>query len=260
MSTLGVIGFAILWGWEARGQDAPERPQGSAPRGQVSGELNFANGLFRDRRYELAAEEYERFLKGAGPGPDADAARFGLASSRLFQGRYAEARRHFEDFVKAAPGHANAPTAWYRIGEAAYMLGDWPAARQALETFTAGNPEHRYLETAWPYLGDICFRLGDLAQARRAYERSLELHPKGRLANRARFGLGRTLAQARRPGRGPEGLDGPGPGRRPRLVGQGLVPGRADPGREGPVRRGGRGLRDAGTRRPSRARRSPRRG
>ena len=131
MSTLGVIGFAILWGWEARGQDAPERPQASAPRGQVSGELNFANGLFRDRRYELAAEEYERFLKGAAPGPDADAARFGLASSRLFQGRYAEARRHFEDFVKAAPGHANAPTAWYRIGEAAYMLGDWPAARRA---------------------------------------------------------------------------------------------------------------------------------
>ena len=194
--TLGVIGFAISWGPEARGQDAPERPKGSAPRSQQgSGELNFANGLFRDRRYELAAEEYDRFLKEADPGPDADAARFGLASSRLFQGRYAEARRHFEDFVKAAPGHANAPTAWYRIGEAAYMLGDWPAARRALETFTAGNPEHRYLETAWPYLGDVCFRSGDLAQARRAYERSLELHPKGRLANRARFGLGRTLAQ-----------------------------------------------------------------
>ncbi|MEJ7638305.1 MAG: tetratricopeptide repeat protein [Singulisphaera sp.] len=73
------------------------------------------------------------------------------------------------------------------------MLGDWPAAARRREVH--GGTPHRYLETAWPYLGDICFRLGDLAQARRAYERSLKLHPEGRLANRARFGLGRTLAQ-----------------------------------------------------------------
>ncbi len=97
--------------------------------------LNFANGLFRDRRYAMAAEEYERFLKAAPPGPDAIEARFGLANARLFQGQSELARHQFEEFLKAAPDHRNAPTAWFRIGETAYMLGDLPAARQALETF-----------------------------------------------------------------------------------------------------------------------------
>src|SRR5439155_22791385 len=96
----------------------------AAPARQVPEAMNFANGLFRERRYEMAAEEYERFLKGAKPGPDADEARFGLAHARLFQGRYDQARRQFEEFLKAAPDHPNAATAWYRVGETAYMLGD----------------------------------------------------------------------------------------------------------------------------------------
>ena len=142
----------------------------------------------------MAAEEYERFLKGAKPGPDADEARFGLANARLFQGRYEQARKQFEEFLQAAPKHPNAATAWYRLGETAYLLGDLRAARQALEKFTAENPGHRQLEMAWPYLGDICLRLDDLPRARQAYDQALATYPQGRLADRARFGLGRTLA------------------------------------------------------------------
>lgn len=162
---------------------------------EVPEDLNFANGLFRDRRYREAAEEYERFLKDAPPGPFANEGRFGLASARLFHGQYAEARKHFEAFLKAAPDHANAGTAWYRVGEAAFMLGDLPAAQHAMETYTEKYPKHRFNETAWPYLADVCLRLGDLPKARRAYEKALADFPKGRLVDRAKLGLGRTLAQ-----------------------------------------------------------------
>jgi TolA-binding protein len=161
---------------------------------QVPETLNFANGLFRERKFVLAAEQYERFLEDARPGPFADEARFGLASARLFLGQYDKARRQFEEFLKNAPEHPNAPSAWYRIGETAYVLGDLPAARGALETYTKRFQKHRYNDTAWPYLGDVYFRLGDLGPARHAYEKALADFPEGRLANRARLGLGRTLA------------------------------------------------------------------
>ena len=163
--------------------------------------LNFANGLFRDRHYAMAAEEYERFLKAAPPGPDAIEARFGLANARLFQGQYELARHQFEEFLKAAPDHRNAPTAWFRIGETAYMLSDLPAARQALETFMGrvGTTRNPYLEIAWPYLGDVCLRMSSLPEARRAYEKALEAYPEGRLADRARFGLARTMALQNEP-------------------------------------------------------------
>ncbi|MCA1686756.1 MAG: tetratricopeptide repeat protein, partial [Planctomycetia bacterium] len=184
------ITLALLFAGVAR----PAWGQTPSPSRKVSEALNFANGLFRERRYELAAKEYEQFLKDAKPGPEASEARFGLANARLFQGDYVGARRQFETFLKQAPGHPNAPTAWYRVGETAYMLGDLRAARQAFETFTTDYPDHKHTDTALPYLGDVCLRAGDLPAARRAYERSLAGHPEGRLADRARFGLGRTLA------------------------------------------------------------------
>jgi cellulose synthase operon protein C len=47
---------------------------------------------------------------------------------------------------------------------------------------------------AWTYLGDACFGLQDFSSARAAYERSLAAHPQGKLAERAKYGLGRSLA------------------------------------------------------------------
>lgn len=175
-----------------RDSDASKGSGGSAR--QVPESLNFANGLFRDRRYDLAAKEYERFLADATLAPERAEARFGLANARLFQGEYDKARHEFEAFLRDFPTHHNAATARYRVGETAYMLGDLGEARKAFETFTSDYPDHRHLDTAWPYLGDVCLRTGDLERARQAYQKSLDLHPEGRLADRARFGLGRALA------------------------------------------------------------------
>ena len=176
---------------QATGTDSAPSPAPSARK--IPEALNFANGLFRERRYELAAKEYERFLSETEPGQDADDARFGLANARLFQGQYAKARAEFETFVKQAPKHPSTGTAYYRIGETAYMLRDLKAAREAFETFTTNYPKHKHLDTAWPYLGDVCLGLLDLDKARSAYEHSLEADPDGRLSDRARFGLGRAL-------------------------------------------------------------------
>jgi TolA-binding protein len=199
---LGAIAAAWPGSAVAQGERARAGADVSAKAGAartVPDALNYANGLFRDRRYEMAAEEYERFLKSAPPGPDANEARFGLANARLFEGQYAKAREQFEAFLKGAPTDPNAATAIYRVGETSYMLGDLPAARRSLEAFTAKVHDHRYLETAWPYLGEVCLRMHDLPRARQAYERALELHPQGRLAERARFGLGKTLALQGKP-------------------------------------------------------------
>ena len=73
-------------------------------------------------------------------------------------------------------------------------MGDLPAARRSLEEFTSATADHPGLEMAWTYLGDTCFGLRDFPRARLAYERSLAAYPNGRLAERAKYGLARTLA------------------------------------------------------------------
>ena len=72
---------------------------------------------------------------------------------------------------------------------------------RALEAFTKARTDHPSLELAWTYLGDTYFALDDLAAAKVAYERSLAAYPRGRSADRARYGLARTLAAFGEPGK-----------------------------------------------------------
>ncbi len=167
----------------------------AAPQTQDDSEsLRFAHGLMEQRRYDLAANEYDRLLASTKDAAARADARFGLAGARLYQGRYRDSKVAFLAFLNDAPADRRARTARYRLGELSYLLGEYAEARRWLETFTAAKEPHAGLEMAWTYLGDSCFSLDDFKAARTAYERSLKDHPQGRLADRARYGLGRTLA------------------------------------------------------------------
>jgi TolA-binding protein len=187
-STLGFASSSIA-------QEPAAKQSSNAPTARpTSDALNFANGLLRQRKFELAAEEYERILGAGAAGTERFEAQFGLGTARLSIGRYREARESFDAFLKGAPNDPRARSAQYRLGELSYLLGDLPAAREALEKFTSAGSQHPSLESAWTYLGDTCFGLEDMPRAKAAYERSIAAHPQGRTADRARYGLARTLA------------------------------------------------------------------
>ena len=178
----------------------PAAPALAPPRPAAEG-LNFANGLYRNRRWDLAAEEYEQFLRAAQAGTvEATAAEvadawFGLGNSRLFLHKEKEARRAFQGFLQAAPNHPNAPLARYRVGEASYVLSDLAEAKRNLEAYTSEEAgDRRYVPAAWTFLGDIATSAGDLPNARRSYENALNGDLKGPLKSRAKLGLGRVLA------------------------------------------------------------------
>lgn len=183
-AALATLAAALgLAGASAPAQDAP-----------AAEELEFANRLLKDRRYEQAAQEYERFLQSKPTGAPAASARFGLASARRYSGDFAAARGAFERFLVDFPEHPNAPSAHFFAGELAYMLGDLPAARRELEIYTSRYRDQRHAENAWTYLGEVSFRLNDFPVARAAYQHAIDDFPTGQLLDRSRYGLARTLA------------------------------------------------------------------
>jgi cellulose synthase operon protein C len=203
--------LAVVCGWaagapaqDASSKKAPDSPEvrsrakgivdPSSSARRLPDALKFANGLLRQKKYDLAAEEFERFANSGARGSDLDDARFGLANARLYQGNFRESWQAFDSFLKGAPEDPRRLTARYRLGELAYLLGNLAEARRSLEEFTAATSDHPGLEMALTYLGDACFGLQDLPHARAAYQRSLAAHPQGMLAERAKYGLGRTLA------------------------------------------------------------------
>ncbi|MGO9916113.1 MAG: tetratricopeptide repeat protein, partial [Isosphaeraceae bacterium] len=117
----GLVGWLGLSIAPLAAQETRTAPASQAQRRLPEG-LSFAHGLFRQRRFDLAAEEYQRFLNSSPSDQDAADARFGLANAWLFQGRYKDARRAFREFLDKSSDHPRAITAWYRLGELAYIL------------------------------------------------------------------------------------------------------------------------------------------
>ena len=167
-------------------------PSSSARR--LPDALKFANGLLRQKKYDLAAEEYERFANSGAKGRTWMTLDSGSPTRGSIKGTFARLGGPLTSSSRVRRTDPRRLTARYRLGELAYLLGDLPAARQSLEEFSAATADHPGLEMALTYLGDTCFGLQDFPQARVAYQRSLAAYPSGRLAERAKYGLGRTLA------------------------------------------------------------------
>ncbi len=165
-----------------------------AQRRQVPQGLNFANALLNERRYELAVEEFEKFLRTRPVQADEAEAQYGLARALLSLKKYGEARTHFETFLTLAPDSPQAATARFRLAESAYLGRDLPEAKRLFEDYLARHPGHVHRDAAWPYLGDVRFGLNDMAGARAAYETTISEFPNGPLTDRARFFLARVLA------------------------------------------------------------------
>ncbi len=193
----------------AVGQDASGKPGPGATvsrRAAVGGQnhegvsertadsVKFANGLLRQRKFDLAADEFRTRSQGrsdevgiagraiwtgeCAPPPRAISGGFAVFR-RLSQGRSVRSTR--------ADGRA---TGWENCPTYSAISRD---ARRELETYTATANGHAGLEMAWTYLGDVLFGLNDPARAKAAYEKSISAYPNGRMADRARFGLGRPL-------------------------------------------------------------------
>lgn len=160
-------------------------------------DLKFANGLFQQRRYDLAAEEYRKFLdaNAKSTAPEVAGATYALATCKLFLGQYAEARKAFEDFLLIDPDNPNVASARFRVGETSYLLGDVEKGAKALKQYLDEAPaDHPQRDSALVYAGDLALRQEKPRDAEASYAKSLAEFPKGRLATRAIFGLGRAYS------------------------------------------------------------------
>ena len=69
-------------------------------RTPASDSLRFANGLLRQKKFDLAAQEYERILKGGATGSERDDARFGLGNAWLSPGPVSRGPRGVRRFLE----------------------------------------------------------------------------------------------------------------------------------------------------------------
>jgi TolA-binding protein len=154
-----------------------------------------AAGHYAQGRWELAVEEFERFLKDHGRHDRQAQAHFYLAEALVQLERYDEARPHFRALIEHDPKHRYAAQARFRSAEACYLAHHADDARRELTAFVELCPEDKLVGNALWYLGTLALDSHDDATAERWFRRGLERFGEGRIGDELRIGLARSLEQ-----------------------------------------------------------------
>jgi len=136
-----------------------------------AGELDFAHGLYRQKRFELAAEEYASYLKSHPDGPATNEAKFFLAESYVQIKKEAEALPLFEAIIDQAmksPGSIAEPQ-WtqslFRAGQISFNRKQFENAAKYFQIFLDRFPDHPLRGQAIYLLAESCLERNDPAAA-----------------------------------------------------------------------------------------------
>ena len=100
-------------------------------------QLDYANGLFARKIYDLAIPEYEKFLGLYPESPDRPTALFYLAQAYRALNRIVPARTSFQNLVTNFPDHELAGPASYGLGETYFNDKDYASALPAFHRAAA---------------------------------------------------------------------------------------------------------------------------
>ncbi|MBX9791515.1 MAG: tetratricopeptide repeat protein [Pirellulales bacterium] len=155
-----------------------------------------AAGHYAQGRWQLAVDEFSRFLKDfAGHSRQAQA-QFYLAEALVQLERYDEARTSFKALLANHPEHRSAAQARFRSAEAAYLGRHTDEARDEFAAFVELHPGDKLAGNACWYLGTLALDSGDATAAERWFRKGLEKTGEGRTRIELRIGLARALEQS----------------------------------------------------------------
>ena len=155
--------------------------------------------LYGQKRWDLAIETFEEYLKKYPDHKNVPLAKVYLAQGYVNKQNYKQARIVLRDFLKKYPKNKNESQAMYRVAECSYFLEDYPAAIKEFQTFLMKSPNDSLTEWVFPYLADSYLRTGNTKQAEESFRQSLKKFPQGRFLEDSRFGLARSLEMLNRP-------------------------------------------------------------
>lgn len=156
---------------------------------QGSDDYQLAIGHYERKRWPFAEEAFQKFLADHPKHRLAPLGSFYLGLVRVNLKKYGQARTTLEEFAKNFPESTEVPHAEYRIAECSYQLKDYERSAKEFNQFVTRHAKDPFNEWAWAYLGDSQRQLKKYDDAIRSLTKSLELFPKGRMADDARFGL-----------------------------------------------------------------------
>ncbi len=100
---------------------------------QQNSEYKLAQGLLKDKNFELALEQFKHFVEKYGNSSDAIDARFSIGELQMQLHQFEDARITFQNFAVNYTTHPKTPQAWWNVGECYERLGNIREAANSYE-------------------------------------------------------------------------------------------------------------------------------
>ncbi len=112
-----------------------------AGNNQVQSDFNFGMELYKNKMYDLAEEQFTKFLQEYPTASSAGQARFYLAKSQLQLREFAKAAQSFQAFAVQYPTDPSAPDGWMNAGESFAKAKDYSNAALSFERLQVFFPK-----------------------------------------------------------------------------------------------------------------------
>jgi TolA-binding protein len=153
----------------------------------------FALGLYQDGVYQLAEEQFGKFLRQYPGSVRRMNASFLQSECRYYQGRFDSAIRNFSEFVTDYPQSKFIPDAQFRLGDSYLKLNKFSEAIAAYKIVLDQYGDSDLADEAAYWIGEAQLRLSDYDNAIKYYMVAYENYPKNRLRDYALYSVGWTF-------------------------------------------------------------------
>lgn len=170
-------------------------PQG----GEAEKEFAFAEGLYAQENYKLAAEKFVRFIEQHPTHANLPLALFRAGECNYRLGNFTDAARYFERLTREFPNKEEAEAAWLWLGDTYYQLQRYDQAAAAYEALMRSFPQSQYLSRAAYWRAESYYRLGEFEKAIEGYKDVLNRKPGEEEAAYALYSIGLSYLQLKRP-------------------------------------------------------------
>lgn len=199
--------FLTLLAFPALLATAQIQPPVSTPKIAEEQDYAFAYGLYSDSLYQMAAEQFDKFLAKYPKSVKAVDASFLAIECRFQEAQYDGAIRGFERFVRANPHSRLTDDAWFRIGESYFRVRKYAPAISAFKTVIEKFGTSDLAGEAAYWIGESYAADGDYVNSQKYYLLAYENYPSNRLRDFAQYALGWTYQKRQQYGRAIESYE-----------------------------------------------------
>ncbi len=136
--------------------------------------IDFANGLFERNFYDMALQEYKKFIVAFPESDFLEDAYYGVAESLFFLKSYVRAIGALNSYKEFYPSGAKIDIVNLRLGQSFFFLEEYEEALSRLTEVDPGRLDKEFLPGFYLYQGKVLSQRGSLKEAEKALLQAAE--------------------------------------------------------------------------------------